>query len=77
MKLKSYNILFRLFSFLSDKTNGAPIFVKYKILLGTLLLGVVSTSLQAQKKKILSFVTNVKNGLLVEEDAVQLQNNAD
>lgn len=44
MKLKSYNLLFRLFSFLSDKTNGAPFFVKYKLILGTLILGVVSSA---------------------------------
>jgi len=32
-------MLFRLFSFLADKTDGAKIFAKPKILLGTLLLG--------------------------------------
>lgn len=52
MKLRSYNILFRLFSFLSDKTNGAPIFVKYKLMLGTLILGMVSASAQAQKDNV-------------------------
>lgn len=44
MKLKSYHILFRFFSFLSDKTNGAHFFVKYKLLLGTLILGITSTA---------------------------------
>jgi len=49
MKLKSYNILFRIFSFLSDKTDGAPLFVKYKLLLGTLIIG-MATSAKAQEK---------------------------
>lgn len=52
MKLKSYNLLFQLLSFLSDKTNGAPIFVKYKLILGTLILGMVSASAQAQKNNV-------------------------
>jgi hypothetical protein len=43
MKLKSYKFLFGIFSFLSDKTNGAPLFVKYKLLLGTLILGIASS----------------------------------
>jgi len=44
MKIKSYNLLFRFFSFLSDKTNGAPLFVRYKLLLGTLIIGLTGTS---------------------------------
>ena len=49
MRLKSYNILFHLLSFLSDKTNGAPFFVKYKLLLGMLIIGMI-TSAKAQEK---------------------------
>ena len=49
MKLKSYNILFRIFSFLSDRTNGAPFFVKYKLLLGTLIIGMAAPS-KAQER---------------------------
>lgn len=44
MKIKSYHILFRLFSYLSDKTNGISLFVKYKLLLGTLVIGVTNSS---------------------------------
>ena len=44
MKLKSYNILFCIFSFLSDRTNGASFFVKYKLLLGTLIIGMAAPS---------------------------------
>lgn len=51
MKLKSYNILFRLLSFLSDKTNGKPFFVKYKLLLGTLILSLTSTSTACAQAK--------------------------
>jgi hypothetical protein len=53
MKLRSYTLLFRLFSFLSDKTNGASFFVKYKILLGTLIMGLVSTSANGSKKEMM------------------------
>lgn len=52
MKLRSYKLLFRLFSALSDKTNGAPLFVKYKLLLGTLILGVVSSSASKPAKEM-------------------------
>ncbi|MDU1889500.1 MAG: TonB family protein [Dysgonomonas sp.] len=48
MKIRSYNILFRFFSYLSDKTDGAPFFVKYKLLLGTLILGVASVSAKGE-----------------------------
>lgn len=51
MKLKSYKFLFGIFSFLSDKTNGAPLFVKYKLLLGTLILGIASSQAGNYSKK--------------------------
>lgn len=54
MKIKSYRILFRFFSFLSDKTNGAPLFVKYKLLLGTLILGITTSSANAMSKMKMS-----------------------
>ncbi|MFV0467521.1 MAG: energy transducer TonB [Dysgonomonas sp.] len=64
MKLKSYNILFRIFSFLSDKTNGAPFFVKYKLLLGTLILGLVaSVSAKAQKKEMVSDTISLRSAV--------------
>lgn len=44
MKTKSYHILYRLFAFLADKTNGFSFFVKYKLALGTLILSVSATS---------------------------------
>ena len=52
MILKSYNILFNILSYLANKTNGAPLFVKYKLLLGTLILGLVNTTAQVQKKDL-------------------------
>ena len=39
MKKSSIKILYRLFAFLSDKTNGFAPFVKYKLTLGALLIG--------------------------------------
>lgn len=56
MKLKSYTLLFKLFSFLSDKTNGASLFVKYKLLLGTLIVGLVSSSAYKPKKEVMCYV---------------------
>lgn len=44
MKIKSYRLLFRIFSFLSDRTNGFPLFARYKLMLGTLILGLSTTS---------------------------------
>lgn len=44
MKLQSYHILFRFFSFLSDKTNGFSLFVKYKVMLGTLIMSLTAAS---------------------------------
>ncbi|GAB6123408.1 energy transducer TonB [Dysgonomonas termitidis] len=51
MKLKLYKSLFHVFSFLSDKTNGANLFVRYKLLLGTLIIGLAGISAKAQKKE--------------------------
>ena len=39
MKKIPVKILYRLFTFLSDKTNGFAPFVKYKLILGALLVG--------------------------------------
>jgi len=39
IKLSLFNSLFRFFSFLSDKSKGNAFFVKYKVLLGSLVLG--------------------------------------
>lgn len=44
MKIRSYKFLFRIFSFLSDKTNGASLFVKYKLVLGALLVSLTTVS---------------------------------
>lgn len=56
MKLRSYTLLFSILSFLSDKTNGASFFVKYKLLLGTLILGITSVSGYKSKKEIMCYV---------------------
>jgi len=39
IKFNIFNILFRLFSFLADKTNGWGVFVKPKLLFGSLIMG--------------------------------------
>ncbi|MFV0536906.1 MAG: hypothetical protein ACK5M3_05965 [Dysgonomonas sp.] len=50
MKKRLYHSLFRVFSYLSDKTNGAPFVVKYKLIFGTLLIGLIGTSVSCVKK---------------------------
>lgn len=67
MKLKSYTLLFRLFSFLSDKTNGASLFVKYKLLLGTLIIGLVSTSACKSKKEEVMCYVQIEEKPLTEK----------
>jgi TonB family protein len=49
MKIKSYHLLFRMMSFLSDKTNGFPLFAKYKLMLGTLIIGLSASSCTNKK----------------------------
>ena len=44
MKIRSYKLLFSIFSFLADKTNGASLFVRYKLMLGTLIIGLTGVS---------------------------------
>ena len=39
IKFSLFSSLFRFFSFLSDKNKGNVFFVKYKVLLGSLILG--------------------------------------
>ncbi|NDV67392.1 energy transducer TonB [Dysgonomonas sp. 25] len=49
MKTKTYHTLFRFFPFLSDKTNGAPSMIKYKLMLGMLIIGLSATSCHKPK----------------------------
>jgi len=51
MKIRSYKILFRIFSCLADKTNGTQLFVKYKLMLGTLIIGLAVSSAGCKSKK--------------------------
>ena len=43
MRKKFYHSLFRIFSYLSDKTNGTPFIVKYKLIIGSLIIGLASS----------------------------------
>lgn len=69
MKRKSYNLLFRFFSFLADKTSGAPLLVKYKLLLGTLIIGIAGTSCTNKSK---TMVTCYDMSLPPDEDSLQI-----
>ena len=55
MKIQLYKSLFRFVSFLTDKTNGMPLLVKYKLLIGTFLL---STTHAAAQKDVISINEN-------------------
>ena len=49
MKKTGIKTLYRLFSFLSDCTNGFKPFVKYKLILGSLLIGLTATSCKPEQ----------------------------
>ncbi|MDR2840422.1 MAG: energy transducer TonB [Paludibacter sp.] len=51
IKFNIFKFLFRLFSFLSDKTGGWMLFVKPKLLLGTLIVGLGVTACAPKEKK--------------------------
>lgn len=48
MKLRIYKILFKIISYFTDKSNGNQTLVKYKLIIGTLIIG-VSTAACSQK----------------------------
>jgi hypothetical protein len=68
LKIKAYNLLFRFFSFLSDKTNGAPFFVKYKLLSGTLIIGLIGISCVNKNRQ----VTCYEPASMPEDDSLQV-----
>ncbi len=51
MKVKSYRALYHIFSYLSDKTNGASLFVKYKLALGIVLVGLTTVSCSKEEEE--------------------------
>ena len=51
IKFSLFSSLFRFFSFLSDKSRGNAFFVKYKVLLGSLIIG-LSMSGCGQREEI-------------------------
>lgn len=69
MKIKSYRILFHFFSFLSDKTNGTPFFVKYKLLLGTIIIGLTTSSCNKSKNTVTCYEIS-----LPENDSLSISN---
>ncbi|MDR3218933.1 MAG: energy transducer TonB [Dysgonamonadaceae bacterium] len=50
IKFNVFNLLFRLFSFLADKTGGWQLFVKPKLILGALILGISVSSCNSKGK---------------------------
>ena len=59
MKKTSIKTLYRLFAFLSDKTNGFAPFVKYKLTLGAVLIGLGACSNQNKKSVENNNIPNV------------------
>jgi TonB family protein len=70
MKIKSYHLVFRVLSFLSDKTNGFPLFAKYKLMLGTLIIGLTASSCTNKKTANVNETTCYDPAVL--EDTIQI-----
>lgn len=70
MKIKSYRFLFRIVSYLADKTNGAGLFVKYKLLLGTLIIGVAGAACGKKKPQVSCYDISA-----IEPDSVNINRN--
>ncbi|WP_108821237.1 hypothetical protein [Dysgonomonas sp. Marseille-P4361] len=70
MKLRLYKLLFRIFSFLSDKTNGAHFFVKHKLLLGTIIIGFtgVACSSEEEPPYAMCYYPVISDSITVIED---------
>ena len=60
IKLNIIQSLFRIFSFLADKTNGGAMFVKPKILLGSIILGLTACSPNTAKQNTPEETENTK-----------------
>lgn len=70
MKLRLYKLLFCIFSFLSDKTNGTHFFVKYKLFLGTIIIGLtgVACSSKSTPPQIMCYEPVVPDTITIIED---------
>ncbi|MDR2841097.1 MAG: hypothetical protein LBV75_07540, partial [Paludibacter sp.] len=66
IKFNIFKFLFRLFSFLADKTGGWMLFVKPKLLLGTLIVGLGVTACAPKEKK----AANAPNQNSITESAL-------
>ena len=55
MKMLGIKILYRLFSFLSEHTNGFKPFVKYKLAFGILLVGFMTNNCKEPESQILCY----------------------
>ena len=77
MKKSSIKILYRLFAFLSDRTNGFAPFVKYKLTLGVILIGLGACSNQNKKNvepNDISPITSTSGSNIVEKsDSVDIE----
>ena len=51
IKLHTFNVLFQLFAYLADKTGGWRVFVRPKLLLGSLIVGLGLTSCGTKTEK--------------------------
>ena len=70
VKLNIIQSLFRFVSFLADKTNGWAMFVKPKILLGSIIVGLAACSSNAAKQNTLENTDNAKPGTEKSDTAV-------
>lgn len=69
MKLKFYRRIFSILSFLTDKTNGVPILIKYKLIVGSVIVALANTSCQTNRNP---YVTCYDISI-IEEDTTTIE----
>lgn len=72
MKVTIYKILFKVTSFLTNKTGGMPLLVKYKIVLGTFLIG--ATGVSCIRQAPLGTASQNANSILVDTTEIDSYN---
>jgi protein TonB len=72
IKLHTFNVLFQLFAYLADKTGGWRMFVRPKLLIGSLIMGLgLMSSEQAVAQNPANKKTSNDNKALNNKDAAQ------
>jgi len=70
MKKSFYSYLYRIFSILSDKTKGFPLFVRYKIFFGILIIGLADNSCMNRKIPDYYASNEVREIEIIQNDSI-------